>query len=443
MMSSVRSAHAILESIWYKDYSIVSPDNRWLSDYLCSQFNFECHEYSSGAELNHWKVPQEIVITKALIKDSNGKVLFDGKGVPLALPPLCPQVNVQLSRQELKKKLVTVPDIQDARFYAWWNLYRSSPDWSFSVTHNEYNDILAADEHFHVEIDSQTTDSSMLVNMRLHSGSSKDTVIITAHTCHPFQANDDMSGVAVALWLSELLSQRNTKFSYLILLAPELLGPMFWLNDLSIEKRDSLIGCVQLKSVANNHEMRLQQSFSGETYLDFFAKQVLPIKNTHTVRKYRECYGNDETVFEAIPYRIPSITFTRMPTDDGIPPFDGYHSSADNMENIDCDKLAASCDLLLHLVDQIEEAHYPKLKCAGLPRLGDLGLYCPLPPEALETGIDYGSIEMRKHVFMNCVSNLANGRVSTAQMSERYNLPHEYVLSYLKKWEQAGLLEFV
>lgn len=441
-MTKPRSALSVLEAIWYKNYSIVSPDNFWLSDHLNDEFGFESREYKSRSELNHWKIPEEVVPTLAVIKNARGDVLFDATELPLALPPLCPAVEARLTRQELEDRLVTVPDIPDARMYAWWNLYRTTPDWVFSVTQDEKHRILNADESFSVEIKTDVRDSRMVVNSRLHKGKKKETIIVTAHTCHPYQANDDMSGVAASVWFSEWLKTRDTQFSYLVLLAPELLGPMFWLDELESEFRKNLVGCIQLKSIANDHEMRLQKSFPGDTFLDFFAEKILPIKNDHTIRKYRECYGNDETVFEALPYQIPSITFTRMPTDVGIPQFKGYHTSADNLENLDESMLVNSCEMLVELVSKIENSSFPKLLCKGVPRLGDLGLYCPLPPGSLDSGIDYESHEMRKHTFMNCVANLADGKICTEQMAARYGLSHDYVLEYLKGWEKAGLLKF-
>ena len=87
------SAHQILDAIWYRNYSVVSADNYWLSDHLVSEFGFSMHEYASQRELNHWKIPQDVVPMSATIKDSRGKLLFDAADLPLALPPLCPDVN--------------------------------------------------------------------------------------------------------------------------------------------------------------------------------------------------------------------------------------------------------------------------------------------------------------------------------------------------------------
>ena len=61
--------------------------------------------------------------------------------------------------------------------------------------------------------------------MTIKKGKSKNTVIINAHNCHPFQANDDMSGCAVAILIfKELKKFKNLYYTYRLLISPELTG---------------------------------------------------------------------------------------------------------------------------------------------------------------------------------------------------------------------------
>ena len=55
-------------------------------------------------------------------------------------------------------------------------------------------------------------------------GKSKQTIIINAHNCHKFQANDDISGCAVGIKIFEYLKKnRNLNYSYRLLIAPDYL----------------------------------------------------------------------------------------------------------------------------------------------------------------------------------------------------------------------------
>ena len=54
-------------------------------------------------------------------------------------------------------------------------------------------------------------------------GKSDETIIINAHNCHPYQANDDMSGCAVGISLLMKLSRTKDRFfTYRLLISPEI-----------------------------------------------------------------------------------------------------------------------------------------------------------------------------------------------------------------------------
>ena len=91
-------------------------------------------------------------------------------------------------------------------------------------------------------------------------GQSPTTIIYNAHNCHPFQANDDISGVAVLIRLfQELTGRENTKYTYTLLIGPELFAPMFWLASRS-KLVSNIAGAVLLKSVGNSSTLKLQHS---------------------------------------------------------------------------------------------------------------------------------------------------------------------------------------
>ena len=76
-------------------------------------------------------------------------------------------------------------------------------------------------------------DHEMLVGSCFHQGSSDQTIIFNAHTCHPGQLNDGFSGVLAILKIFDELKSRKTKYSYLGVIAPEHLGTVFYLSDKS------------------------------------------------------------------------------------------------------------------------------------------------------------------------------------------------------------------
>ena len=89
-------------------------------------------------------------------------------------------------------------------------------------------------KNYQIEIQTETKKSNMKVLEFTLRGKNKDTIIINAHNCHPFQANDDISGCAMGIKLfQDLKKLKNRKFTYTLLIAPELYGTIFWLNKIS------------------------------------------------------------------------------------------------------------------------------------------------------------------------------------------------------------------
>ena len=60
---------------------------------------------------------------------------------------------------------------------------------------------------YKVDIKTEIKKSKMKVLEYTLKGKNKETIIINAHNCHPFQANDDISGCAVAIKLFQELKK--------------------------------------------------------------------------------------------------------------------------------------------------------------------------------------------------------------------------------------------
>ena len=121
-------------------------------------------------------------------------------------------------------------------------------------------------DNLDISIKTKNYDSKMLVYDYLLEGEYKEEIIINAHNCHPYQANDDISGCAVAIAVFQYLKKlKNRKYSYRLIISPELFGPMFWLekNKNCLTK---IIGSILLKSVGNKSSMKIQKTFNGNTF---------------------------------------------------------------------------------------------------------------------------------------------------------------------------------
>ena len=154
---------------------------------------------------------------------------------------------------------------------------------------------------------------------------------------------------------------------------------------------------------------------------------------TYKAGPFRSMYGNDETVFEAWPYRIPSISLTRWP-------FPEYHTDHDTPDRISKEHLHETLLVAEKICETLEMTaqFYPKFR--GLVCLSKFDLY--LQPKFLPDGsFDAESIEGRRFRLMNTLPSLLGENFDIFEIAKEYSLPVRGIYEYLLKWEQAGLVE--
>lgn len=414
-------------------YSVTGPDNDAAVDLLQSLLAFEVLEYPSGAELNGWIIPPSETVQEALLL-KDGKVVYDGLRSPLGVPAQVQSFSGTLSLDQLQHHLFSDPLQPDAVPAHWSNLYRpGSCNWGFCIPHRIRNSLVEGE--YEVRLVTQSQPSTMKVLRHVLPGDSPVTVLFNAHNCHPFQANDDMSGVAVGIALMlELARRPRRRFTYELMIAPELFGPLFWLNSLPAEQSENLLGAVMLKSVGNSGPLKLQQAFDEASLISRAAMRVFADKyGSFESTVFRGLYGNDETVFEAPPFRIPSVSLTRWP-------FREYHTDLDTPDRLSAEALSDTLDTALRLCEALEmcRTYFPSFR--GLVNLGRLGLYLPHPGVSGE-GADFLSAPGRWHRLMNTLPSLLGSEFDLLAICEEFDLPLRDVHAYLTEWANAGLVD--
>ena len=152
---------------------------------------------------------------------------YDCKEIsPLGCAYLSPSYCGVCNYQELLKHVATRQDLPDAIVYDWTRLYRVADrkNWGLSLPYKYLASLGSNSSNIQVDIQTSYYESTMPVLSFTVHGQSPTTIIYNAHNCHPFQANDDISGVAVLIRLfQELTGRENTKYTYTLLIGPELL----------------------------------------------------------------------------------------------------------------------------------------------------------------------------------------------------------------------------
>jgi aminopeptidase-like protein len=422
----------LVRKLYPFNYSVTGSGNdsavRLLNDHL----DFDVTEWSSGSELNGWVIPQAHTVEKAELWLGE-ELIYDGSASALGVPAQSDSFEGLIELEELNPHLFSDPKHPEAIPAHWTRLYRPDDQlWGFCLP-DELKQSLKPGT-YRVNLQTRFEPSTMKVLSYVLPGESDDTFLFNAHNCHPFQANDDASGMAVGIELMRRLQQKNNrKFTYQLLIAPELFGTMFWSDSLPPAQISNLRGTVMLKSVGNSRALRLQQSFDPKSLVGRAANSTFQSKyGEFESGVFRSIYGNDETVFESPPYQIPSISLTRWP-------FDEYHSNLDTPDRLLEDSLQDTLDTALSICEELEAAgsYFPRF--TGVPNLSRHNLYKSLPFSG--DSPDYKCVGGRWHRLMNTLPSLLGAGLIINETAKEFELPASEITEYLQRWIDAGLVE--
>lgn len=388
--------------------------------------------YRSGREHNGWVIPHDWIVKRATIQQA-GRVLFDGMVHPMAVAGNSCSFKGTLSRGEMFQHVFTREDFPDAYpFHCMYNYRPWQQHWGFCVPHNTALEWTA--DRFDVHLDAELREGQMLVAECQHQGRLQETIVFNAHTCHPCQANDDMSGVMVILQLFQWLSSRSTRYTYLGILAPEHLGTVFYLAEKTPEEVSRFkLGCF-VEMVGTNGPLRLQESFTGESIIDRVATQVLKRSWPDVqIGPFRSVVGNDETVWEAPGIEVPMISLSRWP-------YPEYHTSADNLHIISDERLDEALEVLKGIVEVLEEDRTMERRFRGLLSLANpkYDLYIERPDPVVKKDLDERMLVLGR--LQDYLPRFFDGTSTVFDIAERFGVDFHTLRAYLDRWEALDLI---
>ena len=324
------------------------------------------HEVPSNTKVLDWEIPLEWNINDAWIKNSKGEKIIDFKVSNLHVLNYSIPIHKKVNLKELKEHLFTLPDYPD------WIPYRTSyhnKEWGFCMAYNQLKSL--KDELYEVKIDSKLEQGSLTYGEYFIKGQVEDEVLISTHICHPSLANDNLSGIAVAAFVAEILGSLKTKFSYRFLFIPGTIGSITWLS-LNEDKIEKIKHGLVLTLLGDEGAFSYKKSRNGDRIIDSIVENCLKhAKDDYKILDFSP-YGYDERQFCSPGYDLPIGRLSRSVHGE----FPEYHTSADNLNFIKQDKLVDSLEMILSIIDVIEENRtYINLNPKGEPQLGKRGLF--------------------------------------------------------------------
>jgi aminopeptidase-like protein len=417
---------------------VVADDNAALFARIAEELPLKIFRYRSGEKFNGWEVPENWRVKRAkLLRD--GREVFDGRSHTLGVARYSKSYTGDLSWNDLQPRLVSNAALPDAyMFHCMWQYRPWDADWALSMPHRIRSTL--GPGRYRVELETEYAPGEMLVAHHHKRGRSDRMVVFNSNTCHPHMANDGFAGTTVLIRLFQWLAQRDTHYSYRLVLGPEHLGSVFYLNGLPAEEVDRMVCGVFEEMPGTKGALKATSTFLGGHVLDrAFAAALRHYSKAHELVPWRKGAGNDETVWEAPGYEVPFVELTRC--EDQFAPYPEYHSSLDTPALMDQAQLDETLEVLKRTVEILEgnatmERQFNGLVCLSNPQY-DLYMERPDPTVAKDLEAD---AEKWGHL-LDCLLRYFDGRKTILDIALEHDLPFARLRAYLERYEQKGLIK--
>jgi aminopeptidase-like protein len=326
----------------------------------------EINEVATGTRVFDWTIPREWNINDAYIRNTKGEKIVDFNKSNLHVMNYSVPIRREVSLEELRDHIFTVPDHPDRIPYrtSYYN-----ENWGFCLSHNQFMKL--TDKEYEVVIDSSLKDGYLTYGESFIEGESKEEVLISSHICHPSLCNDNLSGIAVSVFLAKNLKQFSLKYSYRFLFIPATIGAITWLffheSDVSKIRHGLVAACL-----GDPGKFTYKKSRQGDAEIDRAVTHVLKTSGQDYEILDFTPFGYDERQYCSPGFNLPVGCFMRTPHGR----YPEYHTSADNLEFVRAECLEESLSKYLAVVYILENnKKYLNLNPKGEPQLGRRELY--------------------------------------------------------------------
>jgi aminopeptidase-like protein len=411
--------YALVERLYPICRSMTGDGVRETLSILREHVPLEVREVPTGTPVLDWTVPREWNISDAWVEGPGGERVIDFRESNLHVVGYSTPVRTRMPLEQLRERLHSLPERPD------WTPYRTSywkETWGFCLPHRRLEAL--PEGEYEVSIDSSLEDGHLTYGELLVEGETDDEVLISTHVCHPSLANDNLSGIAVAVSLAQRLSRRRPRHSFRFLFVPGTIGPITWLarnEDAVARIRHGLV----LTLLGGPGGFVYKRSRRGDAVVDRAASLVLGAAGD--VRDF-DPYGYDERQYCSPGYDLPVGRLTRAPHGE----FPEYHTSADDLSLVRPERLGEALEVAGAILEVLEgDATYVNQSPRGEPQLGRRGL---------SGSLGGGTAGRDREQALLWVLSLSDGEHSLLAVAERSGLPFAAVRAAADALAEQGLV---
>ena len=414
--------YALVEELYPICRSITGNGVRETLRILGRYVPLEVREVPSGTAVLDWTVPREWNVRDAWIKNERGEKVVDFRAHNLHLVNYSSPVQARLTLEELRPHLHSLPDRPDSIPYR-TSYYDES--WGFCLSDRALKALEPG--NYEVLVDSTLEPGSLTYAELVLPGRLEDEILISTHVCHPSLADDNLSGIAVAVELAQRLSalpERRHTFRFVF--APGTIGAITWLAQ-NRERAHHIKHGLTLTCLGDSQKFTYKRTVGGNARIDRAAALVLATSGLEQQLIDFFPYGYDERQYNSPGFRLAVGSLMRGRHGQ----FPEYHTSADNLGFVSGERLAESFGICSAIVDVLEgDRKYQNLAPYGEPQLGSRGLYRALG----------GTSIPNLNLAMLWVLNLSDGEHGLLDIAERAHMDFSVIQKAAELLREHGLL---
>lgn len=348
----------LIKKLYSLNRVIVGGDDAKALQVISKYLPINIYKIPSGTHCFTWTIPKDWEVNSAeLIDSTTGKTILSYKDNPLYLfvgsLPFEGEVDFKELEKHLRYKCLFTKNRNAVPYvYKYYEL-----DWGFCLSRNQFENINKSHK-FRVSIKTSYKEGYLKIGEVVLNGIKKDEIIIVAHLDHPYQVNDNLSAVAVAMEIAKEISKRKLNFTIRILFLPETIGSIayVWNRKKEISR---IKAAIVLDVVGNKNRILVQKTFDRENKLNYLAdKACKDLLLNYDLKNFRQIMGSDELIFNDPKFAIPAIMISTWP-------YEEYHTSLDTPDIIDDKTMTNIKDLVLKIIDNLDKDRIPRRKWSG------------------------------------------------------------------------------
>lgn len=340
------------------------------------------HEVPSGTKAFDWIIPDEWNIKDAYIKDEYGNRIIDFKRSNLHVVNYSIPFEGELTLDELKKHLHTLPNQPDLIPYV-TSYYEKR--WGFCLSQKQYDAL--EDIKYEVKIDSTLEPGSLTYADLVIPGESEKEILLSTYVCHPSMTNNELSGPVVTTFITKHILDKKQKphFTYHFVLIPETIGSITYLSMHLEHLKKNIIAGYVVTCVGDNGPFSYLKTRSENTLVDKLTMHVLK----HTENEFNIydflARESDERQYNAPGIDLPVGSLMRTKYHE----YPEYHTSGDNLNFVTDKALNESLAKYILCLDSLEKNRVYKSAVLGEPHLSKYNLYPSLGKKCNKNDVNH------------------------------------------------------